>query len=1107
MMLYVNIMFKNRNMFNNRNTYRTAARIRRLGLGLGLLGLLALGGCLGDEPEGLWPAPSATTTVKFDFLHKPLPEIPLPNDIATRYDSQSATGRRINASLVATTRFESQTRKLIDQLDGWGIFQTITIPFSGPLDIASILAGHDDPTYDPKDDVIYLINVDPASPEFGALQPLDVGNGNYPVVLESLDKYWKNDPRGSTLSLLFEETDEDTNQNGKLDPGEDTDADGVLDRPNYLPWAFPSKTDLAGRADALMTFYERQTNTLLVRPMTPLRERTTYAVVVTRRILDAAGKPVGSPFAYINHTAQNAALAHLPAVLPSGLKLEDVAFAFSFTTQSVQSHMRAVRDGLYGHGVQAQLGTAFPAQVKSLEILRNKNFAKFANSKIPTILPSEYFVDAFKDIATGFLGMKENTENYKIAYESQKYVDFHVVGSFSAPQLFQRRDAKGDLLPLNQQSWPPDLDRVAATARDETVYFWMTVPRKEVSVRKDGKPAPLVIVGHGYGGNRTDILGLGGLMAKHGMAAIAIDCPSHGLGLSASEKALGEVIVKQYGLEPFLKAVLTDRAFDQNGDGTADSGADFWSAYVFHTRDMVRQSALDYMQLVRVLRSFDGTRTWTHDVNGDGKPELAGDFDADGVVDVGGSAHITMTGGSLGGIMSMTVGGAEPEVTTVAPVAGGAGLGDVGIRSRQGGVPEAFILRVMGPLVVGTLDSKSTTGEMSLEFILPDLNHARTLAFAQVKGVKTGDTLVVHNLSNKERACGVVATDGTVRAGIAADNPVATSSSSQTWSCYRAKGTAKETYYRGDSLRVELYSGPVVEGTGCTLKSGVSPYATVDTFEKDLTFQDLTCDQKKPLIAPTEGLGLRRADPEFRRFTSFASFIIEPGDPVAYLPGMLLSPPIHAGATAKGTHALIITTLGDMNVPASSGVTAGRAAGIIDYRTVDPRYGVPPNQKLVTTYTAEAVNTLKRFKDSKTGEGVHLDVDNFSQGTDMWGTRIPRLSSPMRLGMTRSDGQGGISAAIFPLSNPTGTHGFDMPGEMTDAARKACASSCTLTTGTDPCGCTTLQTFDIGNFMFNMIGRYFASDGKSLNADLCNSRDDCSDKQAAPKARELSTLP
>ena len=67
--------------------------------------VVALGGCLGAEPSGIAPIPWAATTVKMDFFHKPLPELPLPNDVATRHDASSATGRRINASMIAPTAY------------------------------------------------------------------------------------------------------------------------------------------------------------------------------------------------------------------------------------------------------------------------------------------------------------------------------------------------------------------------------------------------------------------------------------------------------------------------------------------------------------------------------------------------------------------------------------------------------------------------------------------------------------------------------------------------------------------------------------------------------------------------------------------------------------------------------------------------------------------------------------------------------------------------------------------------------------------------------------------------------------------------------------------
>ena len=76
-----------------------------------------------------------------------------------------------------------------------------------------------------------------------------------------------------------------------------------------------------------MTFYEKsKSNTLIARLMEPLDEQTTYAVIITRRLKDAEGKAVGSPFDFINHTAQSEELWPLLQVMPEGLTVEDIAY-------------------------------------------------------------------------------------------------------------------------------------------------------------------------------------------------------------------------------------------------------------------------------------------------------------------------------------------------------------------------------------------------------------------------------------------------------------------------------------------------------------------------------------------------------------------------------------------------------------------------------------------------------------------------------------------------------------------------------------------------------------------------------------------------------------
>jgi dienelactone hydrolase len=1043
---------------------------------------LSVGGCLSGAPEGLAPASPADTRVKYDFYHRPLPDIPLPNDIATRYDASSPTGRRLNASMLASTHLERRVREKIDQLDGWGLFMPISIPFDGEIDVTSLLERHRDVDYDMADDAIYLINLDADSPEHGQAVPIDLGEGNYPVVLEKLD-YYKNDPRGWLNSLMFEETNEDLDGDGVLDPGgdadgdgvlgpgewpEDTDADGVLDVANYLPGKSPAVDDLAGRADALMTFYERETHTVIARPLVPLRERTTYAVVVTRRLLDASGKPVGSPFPFINHEGQTQALRGLPDYLPQGLGLEDIAFTFSFTTQSVEAEWIAVRDGLYGHGVQGHLGTEFPAELNQLLTAIDAD----QGAQNPYILPMQQLAPLLGPLLSEVVGTDTSGKTFELLSATADYVDYTTQGSFLSPQLFSRTDASGALLPYDDQSWPPDLARVPAKAVAETVYYSLYVPRKEISARGEGKPAPVVILGHGYTSSRFESLNWAPYLAKFGIATIAIDCPSHGSVASEAEKEQAYQILGIFGLGAYIEASLLSRAFDQNADGAADTGADFWTSHLFHTRDMVRQCTLDTMQLIRIIRSFDGKRLGPADVDGDGDIDLAGDFDGDGAIDIGGDALIGLTGSSLGGMTSSMLAALEPEVQAAAPNCGGGGLTDVANRSTQGGVREAVQLRLMAPIYVGTIDA---AGALVLETIVSNLNGAQEIKLATANGVKPGDTVRVENLSAGEVGCAFVSQTGTFRTAVRSD--------------------------LGDRTRVALYRGPVlVPGTECGVKAGEVPYLAIDEFGESIDFQGERHFPGEPLVALAAGLAVRRGTPEFRRLLSLGQLVLDPADPAVVARHLSSEPLVYPGTgQATGTHTLIVTTVGDMNVPANAGVSQGRAAGFIDYLKADPRYGKPPNQVLLDTRMVEAVHSLGRYQD-KDGNPVHIDVENFSAGTDYYAAHgIPRLDPPLRL--TGEDPlcdlgpeACGFSGSLFPYALDTGKHDVPLPGEWTQAARNECKTTCT----TDCAACDELETFDMGLFMYGVTARYLGSGGKTLDFDPCNAFDTCPDVPPPP---------
>ena len=249
--------------------------------------VVALAACT-NEPPTLGPAgrlAATTPVVKFDVYHRPFPEIPLPNDFATRYDATSPTRRRLNASIVAgTTEWERATRAELDKLSGWGTLAPISVSFTQPIDPEVIITRHWGDDYAFDDDAVLVIDVSAGSPGLCEAVPLDMGQGNYPQVLQNPSAF-DADPRAGLETMTIEETEEDLDGDGVLDPGEDTDMDGVLDHPN---------TRAGTPGSQRLEFYERETNTLVMKPIMPMREATTYAVVLTKRLTAPDGVPVRS---------------------------------------------------------------------------------------------------------------------------------------------------------------------------------------------------------------------------------------------------------------------------------------------------------------------------------------------------------------------------------------------------------------------------------------------------------------------------------------------------------------------------------------------------------------------------------------------------------------------------------------------------------------------------------------------------------------------------------------------------------------------------------------------------------------------------------------------
>ncbi len=1019
--------------------------------------------------------------VVWDLNARPLPEIPFPNDIATRPDPTSPTGLRLNAALDAPTQQERQLREKLDSLDGFGTFGPLWVRFDRPLDVRVIAARQRGDTHF-EDDVVLLINVTHKSPHFGDAVVLDFANGSFPITLDRSYGIFDGDVHAADSNVLFEVRDEDTdgdgvfdhyedsNQNGVLDPGEDkdgdgkldpeedTDGDGVFDKPNLFGQLAGDPTRMHPFAD-LLTYYERETNTLIFRPVVPLEEETTYAVVLLKDLVDPSGNFVRSPFAYVHHLQQRSALAPLfeeGLLAKYGRHPEDVAFAWTFTTQSITRPMVALRDGLNGEGPFAKLADAYPPEVTSLAPLTERNGVQAYLLEPADIVAAVQLV--FDNLQIG----EFDSSRVNSLIDTYGAVDYVVAGDYTSADLLAAGNGVFDL----------DLHTGRVSHQPASLRFLLVVPKPTY-----GKaPFPVALYCHGYRSMKLEALAFAGVLAKFGIATFVIDAYHHGLPVGGEFQPLIDSLLDALdgkGLKPFFRAIAKDRAVDLNGDSIPDPGGDFWTTDVFHTRDLVRQTVLDYLQALRVLRAFDGTTRWPIDVDGDGLPELAGDFNADGQVDVGGpTVPYFAMGSSMGAILATVLGTLDESIVAAATLSPGGGLAEIGQRTSLSAVRIAALLPMLGPLVT-LAPVQGDPRLVNASWQVDDIFTRRTVPFARIGvldgttvtgAVRPGDRLVVENLKNGERDEVRVTPERTAIAHLPADV--------------------------GDPVRLQV------------LRPNGELVREVTSFEYDVdNFQGRHYMRGTPLVAIQNGLGLHRNSPELRRFFALAQTILDPADAVNFAPRYREPPSSKGRRPAVG--AAVYVTIGDSTVPAGTGVAIGRAAGIIDHSSVDPRYGVSQNQLLADTHVIEAVEHLRYFAEDPChydSREVNFDIDDLSRGHHP--DHPPRLAEivenpecslstpppfcavtcvekpPLRATVHAGNA---VLATRFVALNLRGQHVIDLP---------------------DPSA-----VFDASMFVLNQIGLFFAYGGTSISDHPCLAKNDCQSCAGEPDCPALPPAP
>ena len=133
-----------------------------------------------------------------------------------------------------------------------------------------------------------------------------------------------------------------------------------------------------------------------------------------------------------------------------------------------------------------------------------------------------------------------------------------------------------------------------------------------------------------------------------------------------------------------------------------------------------------------------------------------------------------------------------------------------------------------------------------------------------------------------------------------------------------------------------------------------APLETVATFDADAKFQQTTYAKGSDFVAVTDGFGLRRGNPELRRMLGLSQVALEGADPANTAPFMHQERVLtYATGETVQTRAFYINTQGDPGVPTATGVSMARAAGLVEFREVDPRYGKTMQQVLLDTGIVE----------------------------------------------------------------------------------------------------------------------------------------------------------
>ncbi|SEA21420.1 Alpha/beta hydrolase family protein [Thiothrix caldifontis] len=327
-------------------------------------------------------------------------------------------------------------------------------------------------------------------------------------------------------------------------------------------------------AELLATAVGTQQDTLALVPLKPLKESTSYLVVLTNAIQGSDGRAATSDSAYLLAKSTTALSGEYAALEPlrqlinnqeaiaanQGVSAATIVLSWSFTTQSVTPVLEAMQ----------RQAAASPLLIS------------------PTLGASNTFVPALAGKANVHIGTLD------VPY----YLTAPSTANPTAPLTTAWSGAAGSFLTRYNPA--------PVATSTQTVPVLMSVPNAS-ALAGATPPAggwPVVIFQHGITRNRQDLLAVADTLADAGYVGIAIDLPLHGVTEDANplradkNAAFANDVERTFNLD--VQNASTGTA---GADGVIDSsGTHFINlGSLLTSRDNIRQGIADLLVLRRSL--------------------------------------------------------------------------------------------------------------------------------------------------------------------------------------------------------------------------------------------------------------------------------------------------------------------------------------------------------------------------------------------------------------------------------------------------------------------------------------------------------------------------